>query len=117
MTAAHEGVPVRDLPGSWHPSPAVAVAPVAVSDDEDQTPLPAMRPVAPAPASAGKAAPAPQAGFKPPAAIPHVALRSRVPLDNSRTASVSRPVPPADIGGAPRRGGLSILDVILGGRD
>jgi hypothetical protein len=57
------------------------------------------------------------AGFKPPAAIPHPAQRSRQPLDNSRTASVSRPVPPADVGGASRRGGLSILDVILGGRD
>jgi len=117
MTAAHEGVPVRDLPGSWHPAPDVAVAPVTVSEDEDQTPLPAMRPTAPAPASAGKPAPAAQAGFKPPAAIPHAAQRSREPLDNGRTASVSRPVPPADIGGSSRGSGISILDVILGGRN
>jgi len=117
MTAAHEGVPVRDLPGSWHPAPDVAVAPVTVSEDEDQTPMPTMRPMAPAPVSSGKAAPAAQAGFKPPAAIPHAAQRSREPLDNGRTASVSRPVPPADIGGSSRGSGISILDVILGGKN
>jgi penicillin-binding protein 1A len=117
MTAAHEGVPVRDLPGSWHPAPDVAVAPVTVSEDEDQTPMPTMRPMAPAPVSSGKAAPAAQAGFKPPAAIPHAPQRSREPLDNGRTASVSRPVPPADIGGSSRGSGISILDVILGGRN
>ena len=123
MTAAHEGVPVRDLPGSWHPSPGGAVAPVTVSEDEDQTPMPTMRPSVPVQASAGSRpavahpATAP-ANVKPPAAIPNVAVRrSRQPLDNSRTASVSRPVPPADVGGSSRRGGLSILDVILGGRD
>jgi penicillin-binding protein 1A len=118
MTAAHEGVPVRDLPGSWHPSPGVAAAPVTVSEDEDQTPMPTMRPPVPAQASAGARPAVAPANVKPPAAIPNVtAQRSRQPLDNSRTASVSRPVPPADVGGSPRRGGLSILDVILGGRD
>jgi penicillin-binding protein 1A len=112
MTAAHEGVPMRDLPGSWHPAPDVAVAPVTVSEDEDQTPLPTIRPSAPA-SSVGVVASG-SAQLMPPADVPHPAARSRRPLDASRTASVSRPVPPADVGGAPRRAGLSILDVILG---
>ena len=120
MTAAHEGVPVRDLPGSWHPSPGVAVAPVAVSEDEDQTPMPGMRPPAPPPAQVStgtRPAATPPANVKPPAAIPNVTQRTRQPLDNSRTASVSRPVPPADVGGSSRRGGSSILDIILGRQD
>jgi penicillin-binding protein 1A len=115
MTAAHEGVPVRDLPGSWHPAPDVAVAPVTVSEDEDQTPLPTMRPPRQAPQANSPAA---HAFPAPPSDIPQPAARTRRPLDGSRTASVMRPVPPADVGGSPRRGsGISILDVILGRAD
>jgi penicillin-binding protein 1A len=109
MIAAHEGVPVHDLPGSWHPAPDQGIAPVAVSEDEDQTPLPTMRPARPA--SHGNSAAA-VISPTPPAPLP--SARTRRPLDDSRTASVMRPVPPGDVGGPTRRGGLSILDVILG---
>jgi penicillin-binding protein 1A len=115
MVAAHEGVPVRDLPGSWHPAPDEAVPPVAVSEDEDQTPLPTMRPPRQAPQANSPAA---HAFPAPPSDIPQPAARTRRPLDGNRTASVMRPVPPADVGGSPRRGsGISILDVILGRAD
>jgi penicillin-binding protein 1A len=116
MVAAHEGVPVRDLPGSWHPAPDVALAPMTVSEDEDQTPPPA-RPNMPAAAPASARPAAGSTGFSPPADIPLPSARTRQPLDAGRTASVSRPVPPADVGGSARHGGLSIMDVILGRRD
>jgi penicillin-binding protein 1A len=115
MVAAHEGVPVRDLPGSWHAAPNEAVAAVAVNEDEDRTPLPAMRPDLPA-LTIDRPSANP-ATIQPSVAIPLPTMRTRRPLDAGRTASVDRPVPPADVGGASRRGGLSILDVILGGRD
>ncbi len=114
MVAAHEGVPVRDLPGSWHPAPNEVAAPVAVSEDEDQTPLPPMRSNLQPPAPAAGRAAVGSAAISPPADIPLPSARTRRPLDADRTASVSRPVPPADVGGPARRRGLSIMDVILG---
>jgi penicillin-binding protein 1A len=114
MVAAHEGVPVRDLPGSWHPAPNQPAAPIAVSEDEDQTPLPTMRPDMAVPAPAAGRPAAPPVAISPPAEVPLPSTRTRPPLDAGRTASVARPVPPADVGGRPRRGGLSIMDVILG---
>ncbi len=44
MVAAHEGIPVRELPGSWHSRPQETIGTVAVNEDEDQSPLPTARP-------------------------------------------------------------------------
>jgi penicillin-binding protein 1A len=96
MVAAHEGVPVAPLPGTWKSTPAVEpFEPEAV----------------------------PMAGGElPPPAIDEA--RSDVPVEQSGgflpapqeqpTASIGRPVPPADVGGPTMTRATSILDVIMG---
>ncbi|GAA4126530.1 transglycosylase domain-containing protein [Aminobacter aganoensis] len=89
MVAAHEGVPVAALPGSWTPQPAAPA--VAVEDqpfDENTFPA-APQPVRQQVGDAGGMAQEP-------------------------TASIRRPVPPADVGGPVQRRETSILDVIMG---
>ncbi|MET0599739.1 MAG: transglycosylase domain-containing protein [Mesorhizobium sp.] len=99
MVAAHEGVPVAELPGSWAPAPLVddAFAP-SVSG------LPAVEPAARRAVESSPRQPEPVAAppvddFAPPA---------------DSTASIRRPVPPADVGGPPVRRQSSFLDVIMG---
>jgi penicillin-binding protein 1A len=74
-----------------------------------------MRPDLQAPAAARP--PANPVAIQPPAEIPLPAARTRRPLDAGRTASVGRPVPPADVGGPKRKSGYSIMDAILGRAD
>ncbi len=99
MIAAHEGVPVAELPGSWAPAPLV---------DDDLAPsvsgLPAVEPAARRAVASSSRQPEPVAAppvddFAPPA---------------DSTASIRRPVPPADVGGPPVRRQSSFLDVIMG---
>lgn len=96
MVAAHEGVPVAPLPGTWKSNPE------AEPEYDDGVPMagtdrPALLPANPDRPTqidtAGGFMPAPQ----------------EVP-----TASINRPVPPADVGGPSVRRETSILDVIMG---
>jgi len=120
MVAAHEGVPVRPLPGTWKSTPADTVVPDDIpSVDNNQ--------VAPVPsASVGQqAAPAPQ----PPAPVSQAAAPVRaarpaqtvdaddlaMPEDSGSTASIKHPVPPGDVGGPTKKRKTSILDILGGG--
>ncbi|GAA2837446.1 transglycosylase domain-containing protein [Aminobacter aminovorans] len=103
MVAAHEGVPMAALPGSWTPgsgTPDVAVDDQPAQQVDENTFPPAPQPV-----------------------------RQQVGAANARqdqpTASIGRPVPPADVGGGrpvppgdvggpTQRRETSILDVLLG---
>ena len=101
MEAAHEGVPVRQLPGIdlYTPTspPVTGEEPVAGA-----TTVPVVRPAA----NVGdKAAPEMAGGFAP---RPEAAPRG------DKVSSINRPVPPGEVGGAPVRREKSILDVILG---
>ncbi|MBT1158099.1 penicillin-binding protein [Aminobacter anthyllidis] len=96
MVAAHEGVPMAALPGSWTPgsvAPEVAVE----SQPLDENTFPA------APQPVQKPRPAQQVGAAP-----------RVEQEQSSTASIRRPVPPGEVGGPTQRRETSILDVLLG---
>ncbi len=100
MVAAHEGVAVAGLPGTWTRQrlEASVLEPVV---DVGATGMAA--PPAPAPVQRGQPAETVDAagGFAPPTRA-------------DRTASIKRPVPPANVGGPQVRRETSILDVILG---
>ena len=105
MVAAHEGVPVTKLPGTWAPQPApVEVAPVAQQEPASSAPAPQPDQdiaVAPVPKPrAVRQADANQDFAPPPLEVP--------------TASIRRPVPPADVGGPKVKRDTSIMDIILG---
>ena len=87
MVAAHEGVPVAALPGTWR------------SQGADR-PLDPQRPVA-------EVSPG----------VPSASSRMDDfhPADDVPTASIGRPVPPADVGGPVRKRSTSILDILTGG--
>ncbi len=92
MVAAHEGVPVAPLPGTWHSGDGGEVA---------------QRPSASLVKSQRDAEAAPQRQ----AESPDVGL----PLEEAPTSSIRRIVPPGDVGApAPRRSN-SILDILTGG--
>lgn len=82
MTAAHQGVPVAQLPGGWTPT-------YTANPD-------GLRPPAAVGVSAGHGG-----GFNP-------------RPDEPSTASIRRPVPPAEVGATAQRRPGSILDVIFG---
>ena len=88
MVAAHEGVPVAALPGTWH------------SQGADRPLVEPQRPVAEV--SQG---------------VPSASSRMDdfQPANDVPTASIGRPVPPADVGGAVRKRSTSILDILTGG--
>lgn len=95
MVAAHEGVPVAQLPGTWNPETAGA----------ETAPVP--------PRVVGESAMDSGAG------TPSSGRRSAMPemagsggTDDGRTASIPRPR--AEVGGKPQKKPSSILDVILG---
>jgi penicillin-binding protein 1A len=101
MEAAHEGVPVRQLPGIdlYAPGspPVSGEVPVAGA-----TTVPVVRPAA----NVGEGAvPEMAGGFNPrPEAVPR----------GDKVSSIKRPVPPGEVGGRSDRSDKSILDVILG---
>ncbi|MGB3388683.1 MAG: penicillin-binding transpeptidase domain-containing protein, partial [Pseudaminobacter sp.] len=99
MVAAHEGVPVAPLPGTWKSMPPAEPdydtgVPMVNADRPALLPANPDRPTQIDPVdTAGGFMPAPQ----------------ELP-----TASIHRPVPPADVGGPAVRRETSILDVIMG---
>ena len=99
MVAAHEGVPVAALPGSWTSTP---------QDEWGDTDMPV----------AGNGVPAPTDQLLEDAARAIDAAdrdSGFVPMPRGpTTSSIGRPVPPADVGGPAVRRQGSILDVILG---
>ncbi|MBZ9849494.1 penicillin-binding protein [Mesorhizobium sp. CA14] len=112
MVAAHEGVPVRPLPGTWKSTPSDTIVPDEIPSADASQPPPAppaavgqSQPVAQAPAPARQARPAQTVdadGFG-------------MPSDGGTTASVGHPVPPGDVGGPKKRRQTSILDILSGG--
>ncbi len=107
MVAAHEGVPVRPLPGTWKSAPTDTI----VQDDLPADPAPAANPVRAVPvARAG--APAPAKGR---AQTAEAEGGFAMPADRGSTASIKRPVPPGDVGGPMKTKKTSILDILTGG--
>jgi len=112
MVAAHEGVPVRPLPGTWKSAPSNTIVP----DDVPNAPVsgaPSAKPVPPA--SVGQqpvaTAPAPARRVQAAETMPD---KKRV-RDADSTASIRRPVPPGDVGGPLKTKNISILDILTGG--
>ncbi|MES0045017.1 transglycosylase domain-containing protein [Mesorhizobium sp. M0091] len=117
MVAAHEGVPVRPLPGTWKSTPPDTIVPddIPSVDNNQAAPLPAVAVSRSEPA----AAPAP-------AAVPAQAPVRRtaetvdadgfnMPGDGGTTASINHPVPPGSVGGPTKKRKTSILDILGGG--
>ncbi|ESZ24444.1 MULTISPECIES: transglycosylase domain-containing protein [unclassified Mesorhizobium] len=113
MVAAHEGVPVRPLPGTWKSTPADTIVPDEIPSANNTAPVP--------PTSVGQQAPARPAA--PVAQAPSRAARPAqtvdadglsMPEDDGATASIKHPVPPGDVGGPRKKRQTSILD-LLGG--
>jgi penicillin-binding protein 1A len=99
MVAAHEGVPVARLPGDWSPPPK------STPGFEDE--------VSNAIARAEKPA-QPPAARKRSVETTEAAGGFEMPSAEAPTASIRRPVPPADVGGPAVKSQASILDIILG---
>ncbi|MEW9837080.1 hypothetical protein ABUE29_17410 [Mesorhizobium sp. ZMM04-4] len=96
MVAAHEGVPVARLPGTWQAGqgPSGSGADPQVRPD---------LPLADAPASPAPISPrAESAGYAP-------------PPQEEPTSSIRRIVPPGDVGAPAARRSNSILDILTGG--
>ncbi|MBZ9988297.1 penicillin-binding protein [Mesorhizobium sp. BH1-1-5] len=112
MVAAHEGVPVRPLPGTWKSTPSDTIVPDEIPSADASQPPPAppaavgqSQPVAPAPAPVRQARPAQTVdadGFD-------------MPSDKGSTASIKHPVPPGNVGGPTKKRQTSILDILGGG--
>ncbi|OHV70201.1 penicillin-binding protein [Mesorhizobium sp. LCM 4577] len=112
MVAAHEGVPVRPLPGTWKSTPSDTIVPDEIPSADASQPPPAP------PAAVGQPAPTAQA----PAPARQVRPAQTVdadgfdmPSDNGSTASIKHPVPPGDVGGPTKKHRTSILDILSGG--
>lgn len=113
MLAAHEGVPVRPLPGGWKPNPG------AIVQDEGRAPVPTATVGAKRPNTPSQAV-APQAKPVPPRAVGTAKAddngRFNMPgRDDAPTASIGRPVPPGEVGGPLKKRNTSILDILGGG--
>ncbi|TPJ80895.1 transglycosylase domain-containing protein [Mesorhizobium sp. B2-6-2] len=119
MVAAHEGVPVRPLPGTWKSTPSDTIVP-------DETPsADASQPPAAPPAAVGQSQPA--APSQPVAQAPARPVRTTrpaetvdaagfgMPSDSGETASIKHPVPPGNVGGPTKKRQTSILDILGGG--
>jgi len=118
MVAAHEGVPVRPLPGTWKSTPSDTIVPDEIpSADASQAPpappaaVGQSQPVAQAPAAPARQAPARQA--QPAETVD--AGGFDMPSDSGETASIKHPVPPGNVGGPTKKRQTSILDILGGG--
>lgn len=112
MVAAHEGVPVKPLPGTWKSTPSNNI----VQDEAPSSSAPVARPAAP-PVPVGHgvaAAPAPARTTRP-AQAADAEVGMAMPGDGGSTASIKRPVPPGDVGGPLKTKNISILDILTGG--
>ena len=92
MVAAHEGVPVAQLPGGWSGASAGVVAPEPLVD-----------------VGASEPAPKPARAIVPAERVEQPAPKAASP---DQTASIPRPS--ADVGGKRTKRHTSILDVIMG---
>jgi len=123
MVAAHEGVPVRPLPGTWKSTPSDTIVPDEIpSADASQAPpappaaVGQSQPVAQAPAAPARQAPARQAPAR--QAQPAETVDAGgfdMPSDSGETASIKHPVPPGNVGGPTKKRQTSILDILGGG--
>ncbi|QDC00919.1 transglycosylase domain-containing protein [Mesorhizobium sp. 8] len=108
MLAAHEGVPVRPLPGGWKRAPADAIV-----QDDGPAPVPS------AAVGTGQARQAvPTASRQPPQPATETVDAGGFGMpgeDTAPTASIRRPVPPGDVGGPLKKKSTSILDILSGG--
>jgi penicillin-binding protein 1A len=111
MVAAHEGVPVKPLPGTWKSTPSNNI----VQDEAPTSSAPAAKIAPPAPVGHGvAAAPAPARAVRP-AQATDAEVGMAMPSDGGSTASIKRPVPPGDVGGPLKTNNISILDILTGG--
>ncbi|TIQ38396.1 MAG: penicillin-binding protein [Mesorhizobium sp.] len=112
MVAAHDGVPVRPLPGTWKSTPSDTVVPDEIPSADASQPPPTP------PAAVGQSAPVAQAPAPARQARPAQTVDADgfgMPSDGGTTASVGHPVPPGDVGGPKKRRQTSILDILTGG--
>ncbi|TPN94711.1 transglycosylase domain-containing protein [Mesorhizobium sp. B1-1-5] len=119
MVAAHEGVPVRPLPGTWKSTPSDTIVPDEIPSADASQPPPAP------PAAVGQSQPAAQS--QPVAQAPARQVRTTrpaetvdaagfgMPSDSGETASIKHPVPPGNVGGPTKKRRTSILDILGGG--
>ncbi|UCI08983.1 transglycosylase domain-containing protein [Mesorhizobium sp. B1-1-8] len=116
MVAAHEGVPVRPLPGTWKSTPSDTIVPDEIPSADASQPPPV--PQAPVGRSAPVAAQAPAPAKPARTAQPAETVDAGgfdMPGDGGATASIKHPVPPGDVGGRTRKRQTSILDILGGG--
>jgi penicillin-binding protein 1A len=117
MVAAHEGVPVRPLPGTWKSTPADTIVPDEIPSASNNQPAPvppaSVGQQAPAAQAAGQATPAPVRAARPAQTVD--ADGFDMPADDGTTASVGHPVPPGSVGGRLKKRQTSILDILGGG--
>lgn len=112
MVAAHEGVPVKPLPGTWKSTPSNNI----VQDEAPVAAAPAAKPAPPAPVGHDVvAAPAPPVRAVRPAQAADAEVGLAMPSDGGSTSSIKRPVPPGDVGGPLKTKNISILDILTGG--
>ncbi|MGP2493834.1 transglycosylase domain-containing protein [Mesorhizobium sp. PUT5] len=111
MLAAHEGVPVAPLPGTWKSTPSPTVVP------DDVAPAQAPSAAAPAPAAPPRPqAPVAAAPVPPrPVGAAQTVDAVSMPGDAAPTGAIKRPVPPGDVGGPLKKRHTSILDILGGG--
>ncbi|AZO36679.1 MAG: penicillin-binding protein [Mesorhizobium sp.] len=116
MVAAHEGVPVRPLPGTWKSTPSDTIVPDEIpSADASQPPVPPAA-VGQSPQPAAPSQPVAQAPARQPRPAQTVDAEGfDMPSDSGSTASIKHPVPPGDVGGPKKRRQTSILDILGGG--
>jgi penicillin-binding protein 1A len=103
MVAAHEGVPIANLPGTWNPTP----------QQEASTPEQAATVSEPAAAVGGSESAAPMP-VQTSAPVAQGSTMVTLPARLDSTASIGRPVPPADVGGPPVRRKKSLLGALFG---
>jgi penicillin-binding protein 1A len=103
MVAAHEGVPVARLPGTWKAAPPQI----------DRT-IPDMEAVAATRDAAPQAAAEAEQFEEQAAARPISREAPAMEAETGQTSSIRRPVPEADVGGPPVKRKTSILDILLG---
>jgi penicillin-binding protein 1A len=119
MVAAHEGVPVRPLPGTWKSTPADTIVPddIPSADNNQAAPVPSVSVGRQAPV-AQQAPPVVQAPTPVRAVRPALTVDAdglAMPEDDGATASIKHPVPPGNVGGPLKRKQTSILDILGGG--
>ncbi|MER9258514.1 transglycosylase domain-containing protein [Mesorhizobium sp. M0619] len=117
MVAAHEGVPVKPLPGTWKSTPPDTIVPddIPSADNNQAAPLPAVAVSRSEPAAAPAPAAVPaQAPVRRPAETVD-ADGFDMPGDGGTTASIKHPVPPGSVGGPTKKRKTSILDILGGG--